>query len=98
MISVRFQGKPFNITVIQVYAPTSNAEKAEVEGFYEDLQDLLELTPKRDVLFITGDWNAKVGSETYCSNTETHNTLLYGSNYGYWADLQLPGSFLWKVL
>ena len=62
MISVRFQGKPFNITVIQVYAPTSNAEKAEVEGFYEDLQDLLELTPKRDVLFITGDRNAKVGS------------------------------------
>ena len=63
MISVRFQGKPFNITVIQVYAPTSNAEKAEVEGFYEDLQDLLELTPKRDVLFIIGDWNAKVGSQ-----------------------------------
>ena len=62
MISVRFQGKPFNITVIQVYAPTSNAEEAEVEWFYEDLQDLLELTPKRDVLFIIGDWNAKVGS------------------------------------
>ena len=59
MISVRFQGKPFNITVIQVYAPTSNAEEAEVEQFYEDLQDLLELTPKKDVLFITGDWNEK---------------------------------------
>ena len=59
MISVRFQGKPFNITVIQVYAPTSNIEGAEVERFYEDLQDLLELTPKRDVLFIIGDWNAK---------------------------------------
>ena len=59
MISVRFQGKSFNITVIQAYAPTSNAEEAEVEQFYEDLQDLLELTPKRDVLFIIGDWNAK---------------------------------------
>ena len=65
MISVRFQGKPFNITVIQVYAPTS-VEEAEAEWFYEDLQDLLELTPKKDVLFITGDWNAKVGSQ------ETH--------------------------
>ena len=63
MISVRFQGKPFNITVIQVYAPTNNAEEAEVERFYEDLQDLLELTPKKDVLFIIGDWNAKVGSQ-----------------------------------
>ena len=63
MISVRFQGKPFNITVIQVYAPTSNAEEAEVERFYEDLQDLLALTPKKDVLFIIGDWNAKVGSQ-----------------------------------
>ena len=63
MISVCFQGKPFNITVIQVYAPTSNAEEAEVEQFYEDLQDLLELTPKKDVLFIRGDWNAKVGSQ-----------------------------------
>ena len=63
MISVHFQGKPFNITVIQIYAPTSNAEEAEVEQFYEDLQDLLELTPKKDVLFITGDWNAKVGSQ-----------------------------------
>ena len=63
MISVRFQGKPFNITVIQVYALTSNAEEAEVEWFYEDLQDLLELIPKKDVLFIIGDWNAKVGSQ-----------------------------------
>ena len=62
MISVHLQGKQFNITVIQVYAPTSNAEEAEVERFYEDLQDLIELTPKKDVLFITGDWNAKVGS------------------------------------
>ena len=61
MISVRFHGKPFNITVIQAYAPTSNAEEAE--QFYEDLQDLLELTPKKDVLFIIGDWNAKVGSQ-----------------------------------
>ena len=60
MISVRFQGKPFNITVIQVYAPTSNTKEAEVERFYEDLQDLLELTSKKDVLFILGDWNAKV--------------------------------------
>ena len=63
MISVRFQGKPFNIRVIQVYAPTSNAEEAEVERFYEDLQDLLELTPKKDVLFIIGDWNAKLESQ-----------------------------------
>ena len=63
MISVHLQGKPFNITVIQVYAPTSNAEEAEVEWFYEDLQDLLELTPKKDVLFIIGDCNAKVGSQ-----------------------------------
>ena len=61
--SLRFQGKPFNITVIQVYAPTRNAEEAEVEPFYEDLQDLLELTPKKDVLFIRGDWNAEVGSQ-----------------------------------
>ena len=63
MISVHFQGKPFNITVIQVYAPTSNTEEAEVEQFCEDLQDLLELKPKKDVLFIIGDWNAKVGSQ-----------------------------------
>ena len=66
MISVHFQSKPFNIRVIQVYAPTSSAEEAEVEWFYEDLQDLLELTPKEDVLFIIRDWNAKVGSQ------ETH--------------------------
>ena len=63
MISVHFQGKPFNITVIQAYAPTSNAEEAEVEWFYEDLQDLLELTPKKDVLIVTVDWNGKVGSQ-----------------------------------
>ena len=63
MISLHFQGKPFNIMVIQVYAPSSNAEEAEVEWFYEELQDLLELTPKKDVLFIIGDWNAKVGSQ-----------------------------------
>ena len=63
MISARFQGKPLNIMAIQAYAPTSNAEEAEVEWFYEDLQDLLEITPNKDVLFITGDWNAKVGSQ-----------------------------------
>ena len=63
MTSVHFQGKPFNITEIQVYAPTSNAEATEVEQFYEDFQDLLELTPKKDVLFIKGDWNAKGGSQ-----------------------------------
>ena len=63
IISVHFQGKPYNITVIQAYAPTSNAEEAEVERLYEDLQDLLELTPKKDVLFIIGDWNAKVGTQ-----------------------------------
>ena len=63
MISVRFQGKPFNITVIQVYAPTSNAEEAEIKRFSEDLQDLLDVTPKKDVLFIIGDWNEKVGSQ-----------------------------------
>ena len=62
-MTVRFQGKPFNITVIQVYAPTSNAEEAEVEWFHEDLQDLLELTPKKDVFFIIEDWNTKVGSQ-----------------------------------
>ena len=66
MISVRLQGKPFNITVIQVYAPTNNTEEAEAERFYEDVKDLLELTPPKDVLFIIGDWNAKVGSQ------ETH--------------------------
>ena len=63
MISVQFQGKPFNITVIQVFSPTSNVEEAQVEWFYEDLQDLLELTPKKDVLFMIGDWNAKVRSQ-----------------------------------
>ena len=65
MISVRLQGKTFNITVTKVYAPTSNAEEAEVEWFYEDLQDLLELTPKRDVIFIIGDWNANIGSQKH---------------------------------
>ena len=65
MISVCFQGKLFNITLIQVYAPTSNAEEAEIEQFYEDLQDLLELTLKKDILFIIGDWNAKVGSQKH---------------------------------
>ena len=70
MISLRFQGKPLNITVIQVYAPISNTEEAEVEQFYEDLQDLLELTPKKDVLFIIGDWNAKVGSQETWSNRQ----------------------------
>ena len=69
MVSVRFQGKPFNITVIQVYAPTTNAKEAEVEWFYEDLQDLLELTPKKDVLFITEDWNAKKSRDIW-SNTQ----------------------------
>ena len=63
MISVHFQGKPFNITLIQAYAPTSNGEEPEVEWFYEDLQDLVELTPPKDVLFMLGDWNAKVGSQ-----------------------------------
>ena len=63
MIFIHFQGKPFNITVIQVCVPTSNAEETEVERFFEDLQDLLELTPKKDALFIKGDWNAKVGSQ-----------------------------------
>ena len=63
MISVHFQGKPFNVTVIQAYSPTSNGEEGKVEWFYEDLQDLLELTPQKDVLFIIGDWNAKVGSQ-----------------------------------
>ena len=63
MISVRFQGKPFNITVIQAYAPISNAKEAKVKWFYEDLQDILDLTPQKDVLFIIGDWDAKVGSQ-----------------------------------
>ena len=73
MISLHFQGKPFNITVIQVYAPTSNTEEAEVERFYEDLQELLELTPKKDVLFIIEDWNAKGGSQ------ETHGSVQFSS-------------------
>jgi len=70
MISFHFQGKPFNITVVQVYALTSNAEEAKIEWFYEDLQDLLELTPTKDVLFIIGDWNAKVGSQETPGVTE----------------------------
>ena len=75
MISVRFQGKPFNITVIQVYAPNSNAEEAEVERFYEYLQDLLELTPKKDVLFFIGEWNAKVGSQGLPGVTLFHHSF-----------------------
>ena len=70
MISVHFQGKPFDIIVIQVYAPTINAEQAEVKWFYDDLQDLLELTPKKDVLFIVGSWNAKVGSQEISGVTD----------------------------
>ena len=81
MISVHFQVKPFNITVIQVYAPNSNAEEAEVEQFYEDLQDLLELTPKKDVLFIIGDWNAKVGSQE-TPGVKANLALEYGLKQG----------------
>ena len=81
MISVRFQGKPFSVTVIQVYAPASNAEKAEVERFYEDLQDLLELTPQKDILFIIGDWNAKVGSQETLGVTGKFG-LEYGMKQG----------------
>ena len=81
MISVRFQGKPFNITVIQVYAPTTNAKEAEAERFYEDLQDLLELTSKKDVLFIIGDWNAKVGSQETPGVT-ANLALEYGMKQG----------------
>ena len=81
MISVPFQGKPFSSTVIQAYAPTSNAEEAEVEWFYEDLQDLLELTPKKDVLFIIGDWNAKVGSQETPGVTGKF-ALAYGMKQG----------------
>ena len=81
MISARFQGKPSNITVIQVYASTSNAEEAEAEQFYEDLQDLLELTPKKDVLFIIGDWNAKVGSQE-TPGVKANLALEYGMKQG----------------
>ena len=77
MISVHFPGKPFNTMIIQVYAPTSNAEEAEVEWFYEDLQDLLELTPKKDVLFIIGDWDAKVGSQETPGVTGQFGLLLF---------------------
>ena len=81
MISVHFQGKPFSITVIQIYAPISNTEEAEVEQFYEDLQDLLDLTPKKDVLFITGDWNSKVGSQE-TSGVTGNLALEYGMKQG----------------
>ena len=81
MISVRLQGKPFNITVIQVYAPTSNTEEAEFEWFCEDLQDLLELTPQKDVLFIIGDWNAKVGSQE-TSGVKANLALEHGMKQG----------------
>ena len=81
MISVRFQGKPFNITAVQAYAPTSNAEEAEVERVYEDLQDLLERTPQKDVLFIIGDWNAKVGSQETPGIT-ANLALEYGMKQG----------------
>ena len=81
MIPVRFQGKPFNIMVIQVYAPTSNAEEADVEQFYEDLQDFLEITPQKDVLFIIGDWNAKVGSQE-TPGVQANLTLEYGMKQG----------------
>ena len=81
MISVHFQGKPFNITVIQAYAPTSNNEEAEIERFYEDLQDLLELTPKKDVFFIIGDWSTKVGSQELLGVT-ANLTLEYRMKQG----------------
>ena len=81
MISVHLQGKPFNIRVIQVYAPTSNTEEAEVEQFYEDLQGLLELTPKKDVLFIIRDWNAKVGSQETLG-VQANLALEYGMKQG----------------
>ena len=81
MISVCFQGKPFNITIIQVYAPTTNAKEAEVEWFYEDLWDLLELTPQKDVLFIIGEWNAKVGSQEISGKQESL-ALEYKKNQG----------------
>ena len=81
MIYDRFQGKPFNITVIQVYAPTADGEEAEVDRCYEDLQDLLELTPKKDVLFIRGDWNAKVGSQEL-PGVKANLALEYGMKQG----------------
>ena len=81
MISVHFQGKPFNITVIQVYVPTSNSEEDEVEQFYEDLQDLLVLTHPKDVLFIIGDWNAKVGSQGHLGS-QVNLALQYGMKQG----------------
>ena len=81
MISVHFQGKSFNITVIQVFAPSTNAKEAEVEGFYDNLQDLPEITPKRDVLFITRDWNAKVGSQKMV-NTKITLIILFAAEDG----------------
>ena len=96
MISVRFQGKPFSITVIQAYAPTSNAEEAEVEWFYENLQDLLALTPKKDVLFIIGDWNAKVGSQEtvnyHLLDTEVNGKYLVSTQRKQIHDVILPKS------
>ena len=91
MISVHFQGKPFNITAIQVYAPTSNAEEAETEQFYEDLQDLLEVTPKKDVLFIIGDWKAKAGSQetTVRTGHETTDWFQIGKGVGQGCTLSL---------
>ena len=88
MISVHFQGKPFDITVIQVYAPNSNAEEAKVEWFYEDLQELLELTPKKDVLFIIGDLNAKIGSREIPGVSCTRYLEIPGVSY---LDILLPG-------
>ena len=82
MISVCFQGKPFNVTVIQVYAPNSNAEETEVEWFYEDLQELLELRPTKDVLFIIGDWNAKVGSQETPGVTGKFGLGMWGMKQG----------------
>ena len=82
MISVSFQGKPFNTTVVPVYAPTTNAEEAEIEWFYEHLQDLLELTPKKDVLFIIGDWNAKVGSQEIPGVTGKFGLGVYNMKQG----------------
>ena len=94
MISVHLQGKPCNITVIQVYAPTSNTEETEVEWFYEDLQDLLELTPKKDVLSIIGDWNAKVGSQ----ETPLWNGLRHlGESRNGGTTLQVLSPFLWRA-
>ena len=100
MISVLFQGKPFNITVIQVYAPTSNAEETEVEWFYEDLQDLLELKPKKDVLFTIGDWNAKVAynPEVNILFVISDNILKTNINLYYLSYYQFLGHIILKVI